>query len=380
MEPWSYEELRHGNRLLKSPLDERALSRRYALVGGIPKWALDRSEHFHIVIEVCSAVRRASTRIVRKAWEDAVGGLIAATESSILGHKIYQIAPEEDRTSCSPIPAGVFATYHIQAMIEMSDDEDFRTFFRELGMIKVAGPFAGHVFEAYAHLVIERGATALVGFRLLTPNPSVPKSLNIWTGEYSEGQLFHGFHRAEELDEAATKATNSYWEATGHNFPSIDGFAVRENEEGLCVHFILVATNKKGKSRKMSYKDLQNYVNRITKGWKGDRARLFVCLWFVLRADVYERKVDSCRKEHKPQANRCFEPIKDWTIDTHNCHGLVQGVVKFDWTKVRAIPIKQMIDSWWSANKLEFMDRCKEYEETYLESRMSQLSSNLDDE
>ena len=107
---------------------------------------------------------------------------------------------------------------------------------------------------------------------------------------------------------------------------------------------------------------------------------MFVCLWFVLRADVYESIVDSCRKEHKPQANRCFEPIKDWTIDTHNCHGLVQGVVKFDWTKVRAIPIKQMIDSWWSANKLEFMDRCKEYEETYLESRMSQLSSNLDDE
>ena len=97
---------------------------------------------------------------------------------------------------------------------------------------------------------------------------------------------------------------------------------------------------------------------------------MFVCLWFVLRADVYESIVDSCRKEHNLQANKYLESIKEWTIDTQNRCRLVEGVVKFDWTKVREIPIEQTIDSWWSAVEVEFTDRCREYEKTYLESRM----------
>ena len=84
--------------------------------------------------------------------------------------------------------------------------------------------------------MVERGAWDAVDFRFLTPNSDVPKSLNIWGGEQLEGQSFRSFNRADELDEAAKRAKNSYWRATKHNFPSIDGFAVRENEEGLCVH------------------------------------------------------------------------------------------------------------------------------------------------
>ena len=56
------------------------------------------------------------------------------------------------------MPAGMFAAYHIQAMIEVSGDKDFRELFDTLGMVKTAGPFAGHTFEAYVHfLMVERG-------------------------------------------------------------------------------------------------------------------------------------------------------------------------------------------------------------------------------
>ena len=91
-------------------------------------------------------------------------------------------------------------------------------------------------------------------------------------------------------------------------------------------------------------------------------------------AEPLESTVDSCQKEHKAQANKYLEPIKEWTIDTRNWHRLVQGVAKFDWTKVREIPIEKAIDSWWSTVEVEFTDRCKEYEEMYLESRMKWLA------
>ena len=52
MEPRSYGELKCGNKLLKKPLDERTLRKRYALVGGIPRWVFKQS--FNIEDEVCS--------------------------------------------------------------------------------------------------------------------------------------------------------------------------------------------------------------------------------------------------------------------------------------------------------------------------------------
>ena len=244
----------------------------------------------------------------------------------------------------------------------MNDDDDFLNLFKTLGMVNTAGPFAGHTFEAYVHLMVERGNTGSVEYRHLPPDSKVPESLNIWAGEQLEEQVFRAFRRTDELDEAAKRTGNSYWKATKHNFPSIDGFAVRENEKGLCVHFIQVTMNKLGKSEKVSNKDLQGYVDRITKGWEGDRAKVFVCLWFVVPAHLYENNAGPYREKQEP---------KEGTMDAPLWHRLVQGVVKFDWTEVREVPIRQMTDSWWSATEKEFMDRCKEYEETYLESRMS---------
>ena len=75
------------------------------------------------------------------------------------------------------------------------------------------------------------------------------------------------------------------------------------NEEGLCVHFTQIIVSKQGESRKISNTDLQDYMDRITKGWNGDRSKMFACLWFVLQAGEYESKLDSSRKEHKSQAN-----------------------------------------------------------------------------
>ena len=65
-----------------------------------------------------------------------------------------------------------------------------------------------------------------------------------------------------------------------------------KNQLHHCVHFVQKATNKKGESRKVSNKNLQDYMDRITKGWKGDRDKVFVGLWFALRADtsIYYRK------------------------------------------------------------------------------------------
>ena len=242
-----------------------------------------------------------------------------------------------------------------------------------LGMVRTAGPSADEAFEACVHLMVERGATYLIDFGLLTPNSDLPKSLNIWTGKQAEGQIFRSFYYVDELNEAACKGTSSYWMATIHNFPSFDGFAIRENDEGLCVRHIQIATNKEGESRKVSDKDLQSYMGRTTTGWKGDRAKLLVYLWFVLRADVYESKVDSCRKEHKSQVNKHFGSIKKRLIHIWSWHRLVQRVVKFDLAIVQEIRIEQMTmtGSWWSTNETELMNRCKEYEKACLESRMS---------
>lgn len=128
------------------------------------------------------------------------------------------------------------------------------------------------------------------------------------------------------------------------------------------MHFIQVIANQQGKSGKISRKDLQEYTNRITKGWKGDEAQMFVCLWFVLPGDLYEDNAGPYRTEQK---------LKEATIDVQSCQRLVQGAAKFDWSKVQETPIEQTVNSWWSANESEFSDRCKKYEGTYLESRMN---------
>ena len=219
------------------------------------------------------------------------------------------------------MPAGMFAAYHIQAMIEMNNDKEFRELFKTLGMVKTAGTLAGHAFEAYVHLMVERGAkNAAAGFRFLTPNPGVPESLNMWAGEQLEGQSFRSFHRADELDGAAKRAKASYWKATRHNFPSIDGFAVRDDEEGLCVHLLQVTMSERGKNGTVSAKDLRDYVDRITKGWNGDQAKVFVCLWFALPAHLYDSNEPICREKQE---------FKEGTINAGSRHRLVQGVVKF---------------------------------------------------
>ena len=103
----------------------------------------------------------------------------------------------------------------------------------------------------------------------------------------------------------------------------------------------------------MSTRNLQDYIGRVTKGWNGNKTKVFVCLCLVLQADVYENKVDSYRKEHESQANNYFDPIKELTVNSDSWDGLVQGVVKFDLTKVQESPNGQMIDSWWSAIEIE---------------------------
>ena len=148
------------------------------------------------------------------------------------------------------MPAGMFAASHTQAMVEMSDDKDIGKLFGLLRIIKTTGPFAGHAVEARVHLMMERGATDPVDFRFLTRNSGVLNSLDTWAGEQSEGRHFYRFHRADKLDEGAKMAKNSYWKATMHNFPSIDGVAVRESEERFCVRFIQIIMNKQEKSRK----------------------------------------------------------------------------------------------------------------------------------
>ena len=81
----------------------------------------------------------------------------------------------------------MFAAYHTQVMVEMSDDEDFEELLDVLGIIKNARPFAGHTFEACVHLMVERGATDSVDYGFLTPNLGLPKSLNIWLASSRKG-------------------------------------------------------------------------------------------------------------------------------------------------------------------------------------------------
>ena len=70
-------------------------------------------------------MRKVSRKNVRKVQEDAIEGMSTAADSSV-SHSICHIVPDDDRRRFLPIPAGMFAACHIQAMAEMNNDEDFQ--------------------------------------------------------------------------------------------------------------------------------------------------------------------------------------------------------------------------------------------------------------
>lgn len=248
MEPWTYEELFKVNSSLTRRLDVDELAKRYALADGIPRAVL--SANVNIPKQICDAIRKLSGDELTKVLADIDKGLMTTADTEI-SHKVCQMVPRKGRAECALIPAGIFAARHIRAMASLSEDSGFEALFKSLGMIKNAGVFEGHTFEACVHMALEIGRSDVVTDGMLLSS-NAPDFLNMWKGSRQCFSIINALYDKSELDGLLSSAPNSYWRASKSNFPAIDGIFLRRAGERACFHFLKVTTNREGKDCNVS--------------------------------------------------------------------------------------------------------------------------------
>eukprot|EP00172_Hildenbrandia_rubra_P000722 Plantae.Rhodophyta-Hildenbrandia_rubra.ctg13971.p1 GENE.Plantae.Rhodophyta-Hildenbrandia_rubra.ctg13971~~Plantae.Rhodophyta-Hildenbrandia_rubra.ctg13971.p1 ORF type:complete len:262 (-),score=25.25 Plantae.Rhodophyta-Hildenbrandia_rubra.ctg13971:1728-2513(-) len=261
----------------------------------------------------------------------------------------------------------MFATYHIRAMTAIR--RDFQALFEAVGMVENAGPFVGHTFEAYVHMVIETGCEGVMTDAVLFSS-GAPDSLKVWKNNTKFSQI-GSFRNKLEFDGLLTSAPNSYWKASKPNFTGIDGVILSEDADKVYVHFLQITTSKAGNEHKVRSASLQDYAKRLIKGWGGDENNLFICLWLVLPAALYDEESGKYTKEQKLEmsvktdegelAHRS-KPEGSKINGAMTNKPILQGKVRFDWNVVkRRIPVQVMTESWWAQNREDFPRLLAEY-------------------
>lgn len=245
-------------------------------------------------------------------------------------------------------------------------------------MLNNVGPFAGHTFEAYMHMVLEKGREGMTDASFLSPD--APDALNMWKKRATWSQI-RPFRGRSELDGQLMKAPNSYWKAAEHNFAAIDGLRLSGDTEPACIHFLQITTNKNGKDGKVGNRYLQDYARRLMEGWPGGRGNIFACLWFALpaalrddRSGPYSREqnLDMTPKRKKRKGAPIIQPEeKEPDIP------ILQGKVKFDFrATLEGAPVNEMAEAWWRQHQERFSGLLAEYEAFRLAPAPSRVKRN----
>lgn len=375
MEPWRFEEMLQVNCASNRPLGEEELKKRCALAGGVPRAALGVT--VNIPKEICFEVRNLRGSSLAKVIHDVETGLERAIDTQ-MSHKVCQVVPRSGRAECVSIPAGMFAACHIRAMASVNEERGIQDLLRSLGMTKNAGVFAGHTLEASVHLAVERmHDNAMTDAVLLSPDApellnvwkglNAWKGLNVWKGSIRYVSQTRAFYDKSDLDGLLKSAPNTYWKAAQRKFAAIDGFFLQEEQGGVCIHFLRVATNEEGQNYKVNDLYLQDYARRLLKGWSGDMSAVLICLWFVLPAILHDDSSGPYATEQKLGMSVKGGKGGDAEVGAETSSEamqlfILQGKVRFDWSVLRNAPMKIVTDSWWSQNRVDFRMLQSEFE------------------
>eukprot|EP00172_Hildenbrandia_rubra_P003021 Plantae.Rhodophyta-Hildenbrandia_rubra.ctg439.p2 GENE.Plantae.Rhodophyta-Hildenbrandia_rubra.ctg439~~Plantae.Rhodophyta-Hildenbrandia_rubra.ctg439.p2 ORF type:complete len:425 (+),score=65.91 Plantae.Rhodophyta-Hildenbrandia_rubra.ctg439:868-2142(+) len=367
MEPWRFGEIVKVNNAQGIPVHSEELQKRYALVGGIPRSIF--SVNTNIARDICITVLLTYGDDVRKVLWD-IGAGLGLTEKTQRSHQVGQLAPRKGRRDRTAIPAGLFAAYYIRAIASLSDDTEFQSLFRTLGMVKDSGHFAGDKYKSYLRMVVRE-----IGHNIVTMTGSTILSRhklgcpNVWKDRMAYwSRSSRTYKTISELDGQLESAPHSYWKPAKPNLSAIDGLVLQVDEEDRLdemekfgsIQFIKVSTDQTGMNNEEEIMEsLEEYIRRLFKGWSGNKFLVNIALWFVLPPTLYDQ-------ESGPWTNEIFErKVLEVSVDLEEKILLVPvhvGKVRFDWNTIREVPIERMVEWWWSQYKTQFASLRSEYE------------------